>query len=145
MHVVHNTSYKPVVSRGGFSLDQFWSTPIGSLPLRMDLLYRAYVKYKIGGTMLKVTYLASPYTISIKGCMIAQQKVASCSQQKGKGKLSHAQEPSSSSAPSASSSHLVVAPLAPNPMPHMGISMVPTLQKSKHQMFELPFPIRKPH
>lgn len=73
VHIVHNTHYKPLVSHGGFSLDHFWPALVIPLPLRIDLLYHAYFKYKIGGMMQKLTYPISPYTILVKFSMIMQQ------------------------------------------------------------------------
>lgn len=80
VHVMHNTEYKLLVSCGGFSLDHFWPTSIILLPPRTYLMYHAYVKYKARGTMPKVTYPTFLYAISMKGCMVVQQHVASSSQ-----------------------------------------------------------------
>lgn len=49
VHIVHGTGYQPLVSHGEYSLDHFWPSLAGSFPLRMDILYKNYVRYKTRG------------------------------------------------------------------------------------------------
>lgn len=71
VHVVHDTGYKRLVSCPGFALDHFWLALFIPLPPRGDFLYKAYIKYKIGASMLKVSYQMSPYVAFMKASMIA--------------------------------------------------------------------------
>lgn len=123
----------------GFLIGHFWLALVGSLPLRGDFLYKSYIKYKTRGLASTASYSISTYAIPVKASMIAQQQVASSSQQKGKGKLACTQEHSPFvSSTYSSTSFPFVATSAPTPMPYMGSVMVPIWRKAKHQIFELP-------
>lgn len=60
MHVIYDTSHRPLVACGSYSLDHPWFSSMYPLPPRMDLLHKTYQNYKKGHRRPKVRYPPFP-------------------------------------------------------------------------------------
>lgn len=113
VHIIHDTGYRPSVACGSYSLDHSWPTPVGPLPPRTDLLHQTYQKYKKGHLRPKVRHPPSPYAISHRACLKADNDVAKA--QKKEEEKPSCDPPSSFVAQFDAYSRSVVVPLGSTP------------------------------